>query len=208
MAFLANSGAAPSYLAIMRLASPKEPQIAAGSAAPAGPGCHHPACAEAGLYRAPKARDRLNEYYWFCLEHVRAYNKAWDYCAGMSEAELEARIRAATCWERPTWRLGDWHTTSRVRPDAAGFADPFGLFGEDAGQAEARPRQERPATPEARALALLELKPPVSWADIRARYKRLVKRFHPDANGGDKTAEERLKLINQAYTTLKNCGLF
>jgi DnaJ-like protein len=193
----------------MRLASPKEPQTAAGSAAPTDPGCHHPDCAAAGLYRAPKARDRLNEYYWFCLEHVRAYNKAWDYCAGMSEAELEARIRAATCWERPTWRLGEWHTTSTVRPDAAGFSDPFELFREDAGQAGGHPRQEsRPATAEARALALLELKPPVSWADIKVRYKRLVKRFHPDANGGDKTAEERLKLINQAYTTLKKCGLF
>lgn len=191
------------------MASPKEPPIAAGSAAPAGPGCQHPACAEAGLYRAPKARDRLNEYYWFCLEHVRAYNKAWNYCAGMSEAEIEKRIRAATCWERPTWRLGEWHTTSRVRPDAAGFADPFDLFRDEDGQAEARPRQESgPAAMAMRALAVLQLKPPVTWADIRASYKRLVKRFHPDANGGDKAAEERLKLINQAYTTLKNRGLF
>ena len=193
----------------MRLVSPKEPQTARESENPPSVGCHHPDCADAGLYRAPKARDRLNEYYWFCLEHVRAYNKAWDYCAGMSETELEARIRAATCWERPTWRLGEWHTTSKVRPDAAGFADPFDLFGDDEGQADARSREDRRASsPEAKALAVLELGLPVCWADIKARYKRLVKRFHPDANGGDRTAEERLKLINQAYTTLKKCGLF
>jgi hypothetical protein len=61
--------------------------------------CQHPGCLELGAYRAPVARDRLNEYYWFCLEHVRAYNLAWDYFAGMSEAEIEHQRRWDTVWQ-------------------------------------------------------------------------------------------------------------
>ena len=65
------------------------------------PGCH-----EAGEYRAPKSRTTLNDYHWFCLEHVRAYNAGWDFYKGMSPAEVEAQLRADTSWQRPTWPIG------------------------------------------------------------------------------------------------------
>jgi hypothetical protein len=176
---------------------------------PDGQACDHPDCAAAGLYRAPKARDRLNDYYWFCLDHVRAYNSAWNYCEGFSEADIEAQVRAASCWERPTWRLGQWHSPGHAaRAEAAmnRFAAAFGLHGEERPRGKtARPL--RPPSAEEKALAVLELTPAASWAEVRARYRRLVKRFHPDANGGDKRAEERLKLINQAYSTLRNRAL-
>jgi len=68
--------------------------------------CDHPSCGQAGDYRAPKNRDRLNEYYFFCLEHVRAYNKAWDFLSGLSSTEIETYMREATVWERPSWPLG------------------------------------------------------------------------------------------------------
>jgi DnaJ domain len=165
--------------------------------------CQHSDCPEPGLYRAPKARDRLREYYWFCLEHVRAYNSAWDYCAGFGEAEIEAQIRGAACWERPTWRLGSWHSY-RVEDMLAEFADAFGVHPGER-QRDQRHRQERPAaTPEDKALAVLGLAAGATRAEIKACYKRLVKRYHPDANGGDKQAEERLKVINQAYSMLRN----
>ena len=148
---------------------------------------------------------RLRDYYWFCLEHVRAYNSAWNYCAGFSEADIEAQARAQACWERPTWRLGEWHTQ---RPEAAmaAFAEAFGIEGDaEAGDNRSRQRQERPppAATDDKALAVLGLAPAATWAEIKARYKRLVKRYHPDANGGDRQAEERLKVINQAYSTLR-----
>ena len=57
---------------------------------------------------------------------------------------------------------------------------------------------------EAKALSTMDLSPPVTLDKLKARYKELVKRFHPDTHGGDKAAEERLKLINQAYSTLRN----
>jgi DnaJ domain len=180
------------------------PAVAASAGADSR-GCQHPECAEPGLYRAPKSRARLREYYWFCLAHVRAYNSAWNYCDGFSEADFEVQARAQACWERPTWRLGDWHT---FRPEAAmaAFAEAFGIEGdEQAGDNRSRQRQERPppAATDDKALAVLGLAPTATRAEIKARYKHLVKRYHPDANGGDRQAEERLKVINQAYSTLR-----
>src|SRR4051812_40334522 len=91
--------------------------------------CDMPSCACAGEYRAPKARNRLNEYFWFCLDHVRAYNAQWDYYAGMSTVEIEAHLRADTLWHRPTWPLGGRQAKG---PQDQGrqyhFRDPFGLF--------------------------------------------------------------------------------
>ncbi len=174
--------------------------------------CDHPGCREAGVYRAPKSRDQLNQYYWFCLEHVRAYNKAWNYYEGFSGEALEEEARRSTTWDRPSWPFG---TGKKPHPRAyagAGYNDPFGVFeGDDplAGGAGG-PRQDtkdpnRPSSgsPEAAAMRLMGLEPPVTMEALKRRYKELVKRHHPDANGGDKAAEERLKLINEAYTTLK-----
>lgn len=173
--------------------------------------CDMPTCGCSGDYRAPKSRDHLTDYFWFCLDHVREYNAAWDFYAGMSTAEIEAHLRADTSWQRPTWPLGGRHAAPR---DAAQrprderhyrFRDDFGLF-DDLFEARAGAetnRRQRPPQPQAKALALFELTPPVSFVDVRARYKELVKQHHPDANGGDKAAEERLKLINEAYVILR-----
>lgn len=175
-------------------------------------GCDHAGCAQSGEFRAPKSPDRVNEHYWFCLDHVRDYNKAWNYCAGRSDEEIEAMIRADVVGWRPTWPLG--RLGGRFARDRfARFKDGFGLFGdaaaaEDAVRAQARERARRrkaqnSGDPERAALDLMDLSPPLTVARLKARYKELVKLHHPDANGGDKQAEERLKLINQAYATLK-----
>lgn len=165
--------------------------------------CDHPGCAEGGEYRAPRSRDRLGDYFWFCLEHVREYNKSWNYYAGMSDAEVEADLRRTTTWDRPTWRfgLGDaaarGQTFRRVR-------DPFGVFDDD-GADDIRTGPARPSSlsPEGRAFAVMALEPPLTLEQLKRRYKELVKKHHPDANGGDRDAEERLKSINEAYTTLR-----
>jgi hypothetical protein len=161
--------------------------------------CDHPGCTQAAEHRAPRARDRLDEYYWFCLAHVRAYNSSWDYYAGMQPEEIEAELRKDTTWQRPTWPLGRQGASRRF---AFAVDDPFDLFAGDEAEAEAR-KPRVPATPEEEAMTLLELTPPLTPAGLKARYKELVKRHHPDANGGDKDAEERFKKINQAYQTLK-----
>ncbi len=165
--------------------------------------CDHPECAEEGLYRAPKDRERLTDYYWFCLEHVRAYNLSWNYFAGMGEREIELTRRRDTVWERPTWPLG-LGSFRAGRGERQRWRDFFEFFEEEA-RTERRTadRAPRRSAAEEEALAVFELAGPVTLKVVKARYKELVKLHHPDRHGGDKLAEERLKVINQAYTTLK-----
>lgn len=169
--------------------------------------CEHPGCTAEGEHRAPKGRDKLNEYFWFCLDHVRQYNASWDYYAGMSAEQIEAETRRDTTWQRPSWPLGYWQTQEKFLRDRAvhGFGFEFGQNA-GAGRAEEQAQRRQAArTPEEEALAVLELAPPVDFPRIKARYRELVKIHHPDANGGDRDAEEKLKQINQAYNTLKGC---
>jgi len=183
------------------------PRFASEADSPAR-ACDHPGCVAGGEFRAPKSRLELHDYYWFCLEHVRAYNSAWNYYAGMSDNEIEAEIRHDTVWQRPSWRLGD-----RYGPGyAARIRDYFDMFsGGAAGPRDrhrrndnrAREAAERALSAREQALAVFEIEPPFTPVRLKARYKALVKLHHPDAHGGDKLAEERLKIVNQAYATLK-----
>jgi DnaJ domain len=183
-----------------------DPVFDAGPELPERP-CDHPGCVAGGDFRAPKSRLELDQYYWFCLEHVRSYNSAWNYYAGMSENDIEAEIRRDTVWQRPTWRLGARHGPAF----SARLRDYFDLYGgpssrRDGGarresREEAAARRVRSAC--AQALAVFEIEPPFTILRLKARYKALVKQHHPDAHGGDKEAEEKLKIINQAYATLK-----
>jgi DnaJ-domain-containing protein 1 len=177
--------------------------------------CDIPGCPNVGEYRAPRGRDELSRYYLFCLDHVRAYNASWNYFAGMSEAEMEAQIRADTTWQRPSWPFGAWR--GGRRNGAPHFSDPFDLFGGEhpsAGHANGaagegrgwQARRETRLSEKERALAVMQLSAPATVAAIKMRYKELVKRHHPDANGGDRASEERLKVINQAYSTLMSRG--
>src|SRR5262245_9598394 len=136
--------------------------------------CDHPDCGAAGLHRAPKSPQRLNEYYRFCLDHVREYNRAWDYCAGWNAEDIEAETRRALCWDRPTWRLGHW-TTGAPRPSGhrpgdgvnVEFDDVFGIFSEEPPGGR-RGRRQAPAKPKAlaaehKALHTLGLNAEADW---------------------------------------------
>jgi hypothetical protein len=158
-----------------------------------------PGCPHEGEYRAPKSRTHLREWFWFCLDHVRAYNAGWDFYKGMSPTEIESHMRADTGWQRPTWPLGRLgggidEETLHDRLDILGAA------GLRAGRAHAAPVPTELRQP----LDTLGLNWPVSLEDVKARYKELAKRHHPDANGGDRRAEERLKTINLAYAAVRS----
>jgi hypothetical protein len=157
--------------------------------------CDCPGCTQAGDYRAPKDRE-LNDYYWFCLNHVREYNKGWDYFAGLPITAIEHHIRMATVWERPSWPLGQWRLYEEKMRDHV-MREFFGEMATETPVAPIMPVAERDA------LAVLELIPPVSFVAIKAQYKCLVKRHHPDANSGSVDSEEKFKNINQAYAILK-----
>ena len=179
--------------------SPRPRAYAPDPDAPGRP-CDMPGCGAVGDYRAPKSRQSLREYWWFCLEHVRAYNAAWDFYKGMTPAQIEAELRADTHWQRPTWPLGQLggRLDESIRRDPlhvlnAGFRRPD--HGRD-NEAETPAELRDP-------LAILGLGWPLTLAELKTRYKELAKRHHPDANNGDRAAEERLKTINLAYATLR-----
>ena len=165
--------------------------------------CDHPKCFGLGEFRAPKSRHDLSHYLWFCLDHVRQFNANWDYFEGMSQAAIELFQRENLTWHRPTWRLGNG-LMGRAAMDPV--VDDFGLRGwakPASHRSERIARVRRPRSPpERKALAMLNLGAFASFDDIKARYKELAKRYHPDLNGGSKVAEERLKLINRAYAFL------
>jgi curved DNA-binding protein CbpA len=182
------------------------------------PACQWKGCSGAGAHRAPKGRGRDGEYFFFCLDHVREFNASYNYFDGMSNAEVEEYQKDATTGHRPTWKLRDTAgPTEGERPRLGRYArfarafaaDPHDLLDRDSEAGAPGPgTRRRPLRAlERRALDTLHLAEAASRADIKTRFKELVKRHHPDANGGDRGSEDKLREIIQAYNYLKQAGL-
>ncbi len=168
--------------------------------------CEHPGCNEPGQYRAPKAPDVLDEYRWFCKEHVREYNAKWSFFEGKTEAEMNAQNSKDKVWERETKRIDDPETRAWAR---LGIEDPHQVLGGNATQNPGRKSAGRRLPPtERRALELLEAEDSWSKADIRKAYKKLIKVLHPDMNGGDRSQEEQLQEVVWAWDQIKDSGSF
>jgi hypothetical protein len=181
------------------------------------PACEWPSCAAPATHRAPKGRLRANEYWRFCLEHVREYNNSYNFFAGMSDDAVAQYQKDAITGHRPTWKMGSiggQRAAKRGRSKAAGAEwaaeDPFSLFGETGaaagGHARAAPEGRKILNAQRRAFDVLGLEADAKRADIKARFKILVKRHHPDANGGDRGSEDQLREIIAAYNYLKSAG--
>ena len=191
-------------------------RIDAGETAPKPPSqaCQMSGCAAAGTHRAPKGRHMEGEYFWFCLDHVRLYNKSYNYFSGMNDAAVQAYQKESIIGHRPTWQMGmngksgdAPRSSGRSRPAWKGGAeDPFRLFGEGFQARGAEPERRKVHNMRAKSLSTLGLDATATAGDIKARYKLLVKRHHPDANGGDRSLEDRLRDIIQAYSYLKSVG--
>ena len=157
--------------------------------------CAANGCLAEGTYPAPRSREALRDYLWFCLDHVRAYNKSWNYYEGLQGAALEAEIRRATTWERPSWKFATGQLSDGT------FSDPLNLFDFDRRDA-ARPGRIL-SSEERAAWATLQMDPVTDMDIVKKQYKKLVKETHPDKNGGDAGAEERLKEINLAFSLIR-----
>lgn len=198
---------------------------ASTGAATAETACEAPGCTHPGLYRAPKGRKQEGQYWRFCIDHVRAYNAAYNYFDGMNDAAVEAYQKDAIIGHRPTWSMGvnpaagpegkpkgAKGTTPEAERDWA-YADPLGILRANglggSGRRQAAPEPQRPRHSAAvrKALDVMGLDENADAAAIKAQYKTLVKRFHPDANGGDRSFEERLRDIIRAHDVLRAAGL-
>ncbi len=161
--------------------------------------CDHPGCNEKGEYRAPKNR-RLNEYYWFCLKHVREYNKNWNYYSGMNEFDIEDEIQKDTVWQRKTRRFGINPAYYKAYID---LNDGYGFFdGAEKIKGDSKSSNISYAPDVAKAMKIMGMRKLTTIDKLKKRYKDLVKKYHPDVNGGDKESEEKFKKIGEAYRTL------
>lgn len=175
-------------------------------------GCQWPGCTAEGTHRAPKGRHQEGQYWQYCLDHVKAYNQSYNYFAGMSDDAVYAYQKDALTGHRPTWRMGTKSSKDSDRGadiDGDGMRDPFGFTAEMGGAFRAdRPEPDGRIvrTAERRALEVMGLEMSAAPAEIKSRYKELVKLHHPDANGGDRSSEDRLRSVIQAYNNLKQAG--
>lgn len=170
--------------------------------------CDISGCPHRGDYKAPKSREGLRDYYWFCLDHVREYNQSWDFFKGMSQGEIEQHMRKAIVGDRPTWRstkagINEERIRKTIYEHFAEGESAFRNFTAEGDEQNARVNISSIPHPAVEALAVMNLQPPIDWEDVKARYKLLAKKYHPDTNGMNKEAEEQLKKINLAYSILK-----
>jgi hypothetical protein len=177
------------------------------------PVCQWKGCSAAGLHRAPKGRGREGQYYLLCLDHVRQFNASYNYFEGMSNAEVEAYQKDSIIGHRPTWKVGanSWaHGThygmARNGERDGQFKDPHAFFSWRQPESSNPPRRSLKPL-EIKSLEALNLTATAERHEIKARFKELVKRHHPDANGGDKRSEDKLRETIQAYNYLKQAGL-
>ncbi|GJE60686.1 J domain-containing protein [Methylobacterium trifolii] len=180
-------------------------------------GCEAEGCTHPGLYRAPKGRRAEGQYWRFCIDHVRAYNATYNYFDGMNDAAVQAFQKDAIIGHRPTWAMGV-NRPAGAKPEGEtardwAYVDPLGILrGEGAVGARGKAKRAEPERPARsatvrKALDVMGLDESADTAAIKAQYKALVKRFHPDANGGDRSFEERLRDIIRAHDVLRGAGL-
>jgi hypothetical protein len=179
-----------------------------------GTPCDHPGCKRPGEFRAPKGRGREGQFFLFCMEHVKAYNATYNYFAGMTDEALQAYAKDDAIGHRPTWKLGVNSKAARMSQrgrvaggkEAPDVQDAFNIFGARRAQQASQP-EPRVGIVARKALEALGLDENADAVAIKARYKELVKRFHPDANGGDRSREGTLQEILKAYQQLKSVGM-
>ncbi len=168
--------------------------------------CDKKDCQEKGEFRAPKSRILLNQYYFFCLDHVKEYNKSWDFYKGLSVNQIETSMREDIIWNRPSWPLkgNPYKVINEINelyendPNLLNLDRSYGEYFKN------KTIDEKLTSEESSALSTMELTLPITLENIKKRYKKLVKIFHPDVNGNNKKAENKFKEINSAYKILLN----
>ena len=176
------------------------------------PSCQWKGCDKPGHHKAQKGRGQDGEFFVFCAAHVRQYNASYNYFDGMSDHDVADFQRSAAYGHRPTWKLGQNASGTETKRESGrdgvrGASKDFNAWRARQAAAEKRKPRRRLKPMEKKSFIALELKESATKDDIKSQYKALVKRHHPDANGGDRGSEEKLREIIQAYNYLKQVGL-
>ena len=160
--------------------------------------CDWENCKNVGDYKAPTERDNSRKFMWLCKNHIKLFNKNWNYFDGMSQDEIEKFIKSDLTWHRPTQEFASNDNFFNILWNNA-LSDKFNIFKEN----ELTQKNRKLCEKDKDAFKIMDLKYTSDWTSIQKQFKTLVKKFHPDKNSGNKKYEDKLKKITLAYNHLK-----
>ncbi len=161
--------------------------------------CDWENCNKQGVYRAPTEKDNSRKFKLLCLEHIKIFNKKWNYFDNMSDQEIEYFVKSDLTWHKSTKSFGSSENFFNILWNNA-LEDKLNIF-KSSGFKEFK--KTKLTSNDQDALDLMELKYDAKWEEIQKRFKTLVKKYHPDKNSGSKKYEDKLKKITLAYSQLK-----
>tara|TARA_Y100000590_G_scaffold255891_1_gene287400 strand:- start:3633 stop:4151 length:519 start_codon:yes stop_codon:yes gene_type:complete len=162
--------------------------------------CDWENCKEIGNYKAPLEKDNSKNYRWLCEEHIKLFNKNWNYFEGMNQGEIENFLKSDLTWHRPTQKFGSSDNFFNILWNNA-LSDKFNFFNNE--KVNNKLNGKKLSEKDKDAFKIMDLGLDVDWPTIQKKFKTLVKKFHPDRNAGDKKYEDKLKKITLAYSHLK-----
>ena len=162
--------------------------------------CDHKSCKKIGKYKAPTEKDNSKKFKWLCLDHIKEFNRSWDYFKDMSDQEVCEFLKSDMTWHKPTQSFSSpdnffnilWKNTLNEGENI--------LNGKYAKKIKTKINF---SNKDREAFKIIELEVGVKWDIIQNQFKKLVKKYHPDMNAGNKKFEEKLKIVTLAYTQLK-----
>jgi hypothetical protein len=162
--------------------------------------CDHKSCKKIGKYKAPIEKDNSKKFKWLCLDHIKEFNRSWDYFKGMSDQEVCEFLKSEMTWHKPTQSFNSpdnffnilWKNT---------LNEVGGIISN--GYGKHIKTKINFSDKDIEAFKIIELEVDTKWEKIQNQFKKLVKKYHPDMNAGNKEFEEKLKIVTLAYTQLK-----
>ena len=158
-------------------------------------------CSQEGLYKAPKEKDNSKNFRLLCLEHVKEFNKSWNYFSGMDNHQIMEFLKSDMTWHKPTQSFNSSDNFFKILWNNA-LKDEINKYKIN-GQLD-HMNKFKFNNNDIKAFSILEVSIGIKWERVQEKFKKLVKKFHPDMNAGNKKYEDRLKVITLAYTQLKN----
>jgi hypothetical protein len=162
--------------------------------------CEWNGCKEGGIYKAPLERDNSKKYKWLCDEHIKQFNKNWNYFEGMKQNEIEEFLKSDLTWHRPTQKFGSTDNFFNILWNNA-LGDKFNFYKQE--KFINNFKNKKFSEKDKDAFRIMELELNTDWPAVQKKFKILVKKFHPDRNAGNKQFEDKLKKITLAYSHLK-----
>ena len=162
--------------------------------------CEWQSCEESGEFKAPAERDNIKNFKWLCEEHIKEFNKNWNYFEGMSQVEIESFLKSDVTWHRPTQKFGSSDNFFNILWNNA-LSDKFNFFSTE--KILNTLSEKKLSEKDKDAFKIMGLEFSSDWSTIQKVFKTLVKKFHPDRNSGNKEFEDKLKKITLAYSHLK-----